>query len=90
LVMAWAGRSRTTATGVFAMSNQIGGFGGPALGGFGLALGGFPLVGLLWLGVGILGAVVIRPKVQDSAAFLTQRALRQGPRAPTEVDGNHG
>jgi DHA1 family inner membrane transport protein len=89
LVMEWAGRSRTTATGVFAMSNQIGGFGGPALGGFGLALGGFPLVGLLWLGVGIIGAVVIRLKVQDSAAFLTQRALRQGPRAPKQVDDNH-
>jgi DHA1 family inner membrane transport protein len=82
LLMEWAGRSRTTATGLFAVSNQLGGFGGPAGGGFVLALGGFPMVGLLWLGVSVIAAVIIRLKVQDSAAFLAQMALRQGHMAP--------
>ncbi len=82
LLMEWAGSSRTTATGLFAMSNQLGAFGGPAVGGFVLALGGFPMVGLLWLGVGVIAAVVIRLKVQESTAFLAQLALRQDQIAP--------
>ena len=66
LLMEWAGTSRTTAMGLFAVSNQIGAFSGSLLGGFVLALGGFPMVGLLWLGVGGIAAVLIRRKVQDS------------------------
>jgi MFS transporter, DHA1 family, inner membrane transport protein len=70
-----AGGSRTTATGVFAVSNQLGVFGGGSLGGLMLALGGFPLVGLFCLGVAVIAAVVIRLKVWDSAEFLAQRTL---------------
>jgi MFS transporter, DHA1 family, inner membrane transport protein len=73
-----AGRSRTTATGMFAVSNQLGAFGGASLGGLMLALGGFPLMGLFCLGVAVIAAVVIRLKVQDSAAFLEQLARRPG------------
>jgi MFS transporter, DHA1 family, chloramphenicol resistance protein len=81
LLMEWAGSSRTTATGLFAMSNQMGAFGGPALGGVLLALGGFALVGFFCLGVSVLAAVVIRLKVRDSAAFLAQGARRKGTTA---------
>jgi len=81
LLMDVAGNSRTTATGLFAMSNQVGAFGGPALGGVLLTLGGFPLVGLFCLGVSVLAAVVIRRKVRDAAAFLAQVARRQGATA---------
>jgi DHA1 family inner membrane transport protein len=77
-----AGGSRTTATGLFALSNQLGVFGGTSLGGLMLALGGFPLVGLFCLVVAVLAAVVIRLMVRDSAAFLTQLALREGRAAP--------
>jgi predicted MFS family arabinose efflux permease len=77
-----AGGSRTTATGLFALSNQLGVFGGTSLGGLMLALGGFPLVGLFCLVVAMLAAVVIRLTVRDSAAFLTQLALREGRTAP--------
>jgi MFS transporter, DHA1 family, inner membrane transport protein len=72
-----AGRSRTTATGVFAVSNQLGVFGGSSLGGLMLALGGFPLLGLFCLRVAIIAAAVIRLKVRESAEFLAQRVLRQ-------------
>lgn len=78
LLLELAGGSRTTATGFFAMSNQIGGFGGPAIGGLMLALGGFPLVGLFCLGVSVMAAVVIRLKVRDSAAFLRLSDLHAG------------
>ena len=81
LLMEVAGSSRTTATGLFAVSNQLGAFGGPALGGVLLALGGFPLVGLLCLGVSVLAAVVIRLKVRDSAEFLAQDIRRKGTTA---------
>jgi hypothetical protein len=46
-----------------------------------LAVGGFPLVGLGFLGVSIIAAAVIRLRVRDSAAFLEQMALRQGKTA---------
>jgi MFS transporter, DHA1 family, inner membrane transport protein len=72
-----AGGSRTTATGVFAVSNQLGVFGGSSLGGLMLALGGFPLLGLFCLGVAIIAAAVLRFKVRESAEFLAQRVLRQ-------------
>jgi len=77
-----AGASRTTATGMFAVSNQLGAFGGASLGGLMLALGGFPLVGLFCLGVAVIAAVVIRLKVEDSPAFLEQLARRPGYTAP--------
>jgi predicted MFS family arabinose efflux permease len=78
LLMEVAGNSRTTATGLFAVSNQLGAFGGPALGGVLLALGGFPLVGFFCLGVSLLAAVVVRGKVRDSAVFLEQFTRQKG------------
>ena len=73
-----AGGSRTTATGMFAVSNQLGIFGGASLGGLMLALGGFPLLGLFCLAVALIAAAVLRRKVRESAEFLAQRGLRQG------------
>lgn len=81
LLLELAGNSRTTATGLFAVSNQLGYFGGASLGGLMLAWGGFPRVGLFCLGVSVIAAVVIRLKVRDSAAFLEQLALRTGATA---------
>jgi DHA1 family inner membrane transport protein len=81
LLLELAGGSRATATGLFAVSNQMGAFGGPAMGGLTLALGGFPWVGLFCLGVAVLAAMVIHLKVRDSAAFLAQLAQRQGTTA---------
>jgi DHA1 family inner membrane transport protein len=78
LLLELAGNSRTTATGLFAVSNQLGVFGGASLGGLMLAMGGFPQVGRFCLGVSIIAAVVIHLKVRDSAAFLAQIALRKG------------
>ncbi len=59
LLLELEGSSRTTATGLFAMSNQIGGCGGPAMGGLMLALGGFPLVGLFCLGVAVSSTWIV-------------------------------
>ena len=81
LLLELAGSSRTTATGLFAVSNQMGVFGGASLGGLMLALGGFPLVGFCFLGVAVIAAAVIRLRVRDSAAFLEQISLRQGKTA---------
>ncbi len=81
LLLELAGGSRATATGLFAVSNQLGIFGGASLGGLMLALGGFPWVGLCCLGGAVLAAVVIQLKVRDSASFLAQIALRQGTTA---------
>ena len=78
VLMELAGESRTTATGLFALSNQLGVFGGASLGGLMLALGGFALVGLFCGVVAVLAGVVIGLKVRESAAFLTQLALREG------------
>jgi predicted MFS family arabinose efflux permease len=78
LLLELAGGSRATATGLFAVSNQLGAFGGPAFGGLMLALGGFPWMGLFCLGVAVLAAVVIQLKVRESATFLAQLALRKG------------
>jgi DHA1 family inner membrane transport protein len=66
LLMELAGSSQTTAAGLFAVSNQMGAFGGPSLGGVMLALGGFPPVGLFCLGVSVIAAVVIRLKVRET------------------------
>jgi predicted MFS family arabinose efflux permease len=77
-LLEWAGRSRTTATGLFAVSNQLGVLGGASLGGLMLALGGFLLVGLFCLGVAVLAAVVIRFMVRDLPASLELMARRRG------------
>jgi len=86
--MEWAGNARTTATGLFAVSNQLGVFGGAALGGLMLALGGFPGVGLFCLGVAVIAAGVLRLTVQDSVAFLAQMAHAPQDTAPgTRAEG---
>src|SRR5262249_40828091 len=46
LLLELAGHAQTTATGLFTVSNQLGVFGGAALGGLMLAWGGFPRVGV--------------------------------------------
>ena len=81
LLLEWAGRSRSTAIGLFAVSNQMGVFGGASLGGLMLALGGFPRVGLFCLGVSVIAAVVLQLKVRDSAASPVQIALPEGTTA---------
>jgi predicted MFS family arabinose efflux permease len=81
LLLEQAGGSRATTTGLSAVSVQLGGFGGPALGGLMLALGGFPRVGVFYLGVAILAALVIRLKVRNSAAFLAQMPRCEGTTA---------
>ena len=81
LLLEWAGRSRTTATGLFAVSNQMGVFGGASLGGLMLVLGGFPSVGLFCLGVSVIAAVVLQLKVRDSVASPVQMALPVGTTA---------
>ena len=62
-----AGQSRATATGLFAVSNQLGAVGGASLGGVMLALGSFPLVGLFCLVTAVMAAGVIHAKVQQTA-----------------------
>jgi predicted MFS family arabinose efflux permease len=64
------------------MSNQLGVFGGAALGGLMLAWGGFARVGLFCLGVSVIAAAVVHLKVRDSAALLAQMALRKSIAAP--------
>ena len=81
LLLELAGNAQTTATGLFTMSNQLGVFGGAALGGLMLAWGGFPWVGLSCLAVAILAAAVIHLKVRDAAALRAQMALQKGTTA---------
>lgn len=78
LLIELAGRSRTTATGLFAVSNQFGVLGGASIGGLLLALGGFPMVGFFCLGAAVAAAVIVGFKVRDSAEFLERMALRKG------------
>jgi predicted MFS family arabinose efflux permease len=63
-LMQVAGTLQATATGLLAVSNQLGAVGGASLGGVLLALGSFPLVGLFCLTTTARAAVVIRYKVQ--------------------------
>jgi MFS family permease len=63
-----AGQSRATATGLFAVSNQLGAVGGASLGGVLLALGNFPLVGMFCLVTAVLVAGVLRGKVHQAVA----------------------
>jgi predicted MFS family arabinose efflux permease len=59
-----AGGSRATATGLFAVSNQMGILGGASLGGVMLALGWFPLVGMFCLAMATVAAGIMRYKVR--------------------------
>jgi predicted MFS family arabinose efflux permease len=63
-----AGQSRATATGLFAVSNQLGAVGGASLGGVMLALGSFPLVGIFCFVTAVLAAGVLRGKVHRAIA----------------------
>jgi len=67
LLIGLAGRSRATAFGMLALSNQVGTVAGTSIGGLMLALGGFPLVGAFCLGAAVIAAAVIRMKVRESA-----------------------
>jgi predicted MFS family arabinose efflux permease len=78
LVLERAGGSRTTASGLFAVSNQLGMLGGGSLGGLMLALGGFPLVGVFCLGGAVLAAAVIRCTLWESGSVLAPMASQQG------------
>jgi predicted MFS family arabinose efflux permease len=80
LVLERVGGSRATASGLFAVSNQLGTFGGASLGGLMLALGGFPLVGMFCLGGAVLAAAVIQLTLRDSAAFLARMTPPHGIR----------
>jgi predicted MFS family arabinose efflux permease len=81
LIIEFSGSSRTTAAGLFAVSNQIGAFAGPSLGGLMLALGGYSAIGLFCLGVSVIAAVLVRLKVRDSVEFLGRIARRQDAEA---------
>jgi MFS transporter, DHA1 family, inner membrane transport protein len=63
-----AGQSRATATGLFAVSNQLGVVGGASLGGVMLALGNFPWVGIFCLVTAVLAAGVILAKGPGAVA----------------------
>jgi predicted MFS family arabinose efflux permease len=63
-----AGQSRATATGLFAVSNQLGAVGGASLGGVMLVLGSFPWVGIFCLVTAVLAAGILRGKVYQTVA----------------------
>ena len=62
-----AGDSRATATGLFAVSNQMGILGGASLGGVMLALGHFPLVGMFCLAMAVCAAGIMHYKEREAA-----------------------
>lgn len=62
-----AGKSRATAMGMLAMSNQFAGVVGASIGGVMLSLGSFPLVGIFCCATAAAAAVVVRYKVRESA-----------------------
>jgi predicted MFS family arabinose efflux permease len=74
LMMHLAGQSRGTANGMFAASNQAGGFVGASAGGLMLSQGGYPAVGLLYLVATVLSASVIGLIMRRSPAFRLGRA----------------
>jgi DHA1 family inner membrane transport protein len=76
LLLEVAGQARATATGLFAVSNQLGVFSGAAVGGLLLAVGGFRLVGCFCLAGSILAALVVHLKVRD-ATTPAPRAYRR-------------
>jgi len=75
LLMELASSSRTTATGMFATSNQIGVFGDAWIGGAILALGGFPMVGFFCLGAAMAGSLVVMLKVRDPVKSVEGMAM---------------
>ena len=70
LLIELAGRSRATALGMFAVSNQAGTIDGTSLGGLMLAFGGFPMVGIFCLVSAVAAAAVMGLKVRESSASL--------------------
>jgi len=66
LLMEMAGQSRATATGLFAVSNQLGIAGGAALGGLMLSLGRFPCVGAFCMATAIMAAVIVQYKTPEA------------------------
>ena len=85
LLLELAGSSRSTATGMFAVSNQIGVFGGASIGGAMLAMGGFPMVGFFCLGAAVVGGALVLLKVRDPAEFLERIALREANNYPAKT-----
>jgi predicted MFS family arabinose efflux permease len=67
LLIEMAGRSRATATGIFATSNQLGVVLGTSMGGLMLHLGSFPLVGLFCFATATTSAIILRYKVRESS-----------------------
>jgi predicted MFS family arabinose efflux permease len=57
-----AGQSRATATGMFAVSNQLGMVGGASVGGLMLSLWSFPSVGMFCLLTAATAAALVRFK----------------------------
>jgi predicted MFS family arabinose efflux permease len=78
-----AGQSRATATGMFAVSNQLGVVGGASIGGLMLSLGGFPMVGMFCSATAATAAVVVRYKVRESAEFIMSTS--SGPSKSPEI-----
>jgi predicted MFS family arabinose efflux permease len=77
-----AGQSRATATGLLAVSHQLGVVGGASLGGVMLALGGFPWVGMCGLVTAVLAAGVILatgPRAVASPMPLSPSSGARGP-----------
>ena len=70
LLIELAGRSRATALGMFAVSNQAGTIAGTSLGGLMLAFGGFPMVGIFCLVSAVAAAAVMGLNVRESSASL--------------------
>ena len=66
LLMAAAGQSRATATGMFAVSNQLGMMGGASLGGLMLSLGHFPCVGAFCMATAVTAAMIVQYKVREA------------------------
>ena len=66
MLTALAGQSRATATGLFAVSNQLGVLGGASLGGVMLSLGHFPLVGIFCLAMATFAAGIMRYHVRGA------------------------
>jgi DHA1 family chloramphenicol resistance protein-like MFS transporter len=69
LIMHLAGKSRGTASGMFAASNQFGGVVGASAGGLMLSLGGYTAVGLLCLVATVLSASVVGLIMRRSPEF---------------------
>jgi predicted MFS family arabinose efflux permease len=70
LLTEMAGSSRATATGIFAMSNQLGTMLGTSIGGLMLHLGSFPLIGLFCFATAITSAIILRFKVRESSEVI--------------------